>query len=205
MSSHSSSKPSFNLPHRPSRMDVWTCCQCGAANLKWNAPDRCPTCTHYRCSQCQWGPPAFTNRRSGAGRPGTTTNSHTSQAPAKSASQLSRMPSRVPPFTPSSPMKPSQSSTLVSNAGSPFKSSYPLDQGSGRGMIALPARSSNARGQAYPSTRQNNPSSSLKPSARPSMAGWWYCCRCNHLNNPALCGGRCTVCGHGKDDYCRPA
>ncbi len=32
--------------------------------------------------------------------------------------------------------------------------------------------------------------------SRPSMRGWWICCGCRNLNNPALCGGRCTVCGH---------
>lgn len=33
--------------------------------------------------------------------------------------------------------------------------------------------------------------------AGPSMAGWWYCCHDNNLNNPDLCGERCTTCGHG--------
>lgn len=41
-------------------------------------------------------------------------------------------------------------------------------------------------------------------SPRPSMAGWWYCHRCNNLNNPALCGGRC-LCGHGRCESCRAA
>ena len=37
------------------------------------------------------------------------------------------------------------------------------------------------------------------------MSGWWYCCRDNNLNNPILCGGRCTTCGHVKCDECRAA
>lgn len=41
-------------------------------------------------------------------------------------------------------------------------------------------------------------------SPRPSMAGWWYCHRCNNLNNPALYGGRC-LCGHGRCESCRAA
>jgi len=40
--------------------------------------------------------------------------------------------------------------------------------------------------------------------SRPSMAGWWYCCRDSHLNNPALCGGRC-LCGHDRCEKCRAA
>ena len=41
--------------------------------------------------------------------------------------------------------------------------------------------------------------------AGPPMVGWWYCCNDGNLNNPALCGGRCTTCGHVKCDYCRAA
>ncbi|KAL4775813.1 hypothetical protein BDW60DRAFT_179164 [Aspergillus nidulans var. acristatus] len=37
-----------------------------------------------------------------------------------------------------------------------------------------------------------------------TMAGWWNCCRCRNMNNPDLCGGRCTVCGHIKDQTCSP-
>jgi hypothetical protein len=36
-----------------------------------------------------------------------------------------------------------------------------------------------------------------------SMAGWWYCSNCNNMNNPALCGGRCTNCNHSKCPQCR--
>lgn len=28
------------------------------------------------------------------------------------------------------------------------------------------------------------------------MTGWWLCHECRNFNNPALCGGRCTICGH---------
>ncbi|KAL3430329.1 hypothetical protein BDV09DRAFT_25460 [Aspergillus tetrazonus] len=44
----------------------------------------------------------------------------------------------------------------------------------------------------------------LVDSVRHGMAGWWKCCRCDNMNNPALCGGRCTICGHIKDDSCGP-
>lgn len=33
-------------------------------------------------------------------------------------------------------------------------------------------------------------------SSRPSMRGWWKCCRCSNEVNPALCPGVCGVCGH---------
>ena len=32
--------------------DVWTCCECDAANYVENSPDRCPICAHYKCRQC---------------------------------------------------------------------------------------------------------------------------------------------------------
>ena len=41
--------------------------------------------------------------------------------------------------------------------------------------------------------------------AGPSMAGWWNCCRDRNLNNPDLCAGRCTTCGHMKCPNCRAA
>lgn len=36
-------------------LDVWTCCQCRNSNLDANAPDRCPTCSHFKCQQCTNG------------------------------------------------------------------------------------------------------------------------------------------------------
>jgi hypothetical protein len=42
----------------------------------------------------------------------------------------------------------------------------------------------------------------LRPNARPSTAGWWKCSRCNSVNNPKLCGGRCTICNHTKCYEC---
>ena len=38
--------------------------------------------------------------------------------------------------------------------------------------------------------------------AGPSMDRWWYCCRDRNLNNPDLCAGRCTTCGHTKCPSC---
>ena len=35
-----------------------------------------------------------------------------------------------------------------------------------------------------------------------SMRGFWKCCRCNHLNNPAYSPQRCGSCGHGKCASC---
>jgi hypothetical protein len=32
--------------------------------------------------------------------------------------------------------------------------------------------------------------------SRPSPAGWWRCCCCSHLNNPAFNTGRCSLCPH---------
>ncbi|KAL4734433.1 hypothetical protein BDV11DRAFT_174782 [Aspergillus similis] len=34
------------------------------------------------------------------------------------------------------------------------------------------------------------------------MSAWWKCSRCQNFNNPELCGGRCTVCGHIKCAEC---
>ncbi|OOF94706.1 hypothetical protein ASPCADRAFT_208367 [Aspergillus carbonarius ITEM 5010] len=36
-----------------------------------------------------------------------------------------------------------------------------------------------------------------------SMAGWWTCCNCDQMNNPALTSGRCTVCSHSKCCDCK--
>ena len=43
----------------------------------------------------------------------------------------------------------------------------------------------------------------LRLSTRPSPAGWWKCSECGSMNNPALCGGRCTICNHRKCRDCR--
>lgn len=50
------------------------------------------------------------------------------------------------------------------------------------------------------------PSSRLTPFSNeaPNLV-WWYCCHCNHINSPALCGGRCTLCGHVQCANCRPS
>ena len=41
-------------PSRPNRLmgDVWTCCQCGSANLSANCAERCPICAHYTDDLC---------------------------------------------------------------------------------------------------------------------------------------------------------
>ena len=48
---HPSPEPVPGLISTPFN-DVWTCCQCGGANLTANASEQCPVCTHPRCSQC---------------------------------------------------------------------------------------------------------------------------------------------------------
>lgn len=35
--------------------DVWTCCQCDAANYMINSPERCPICAHFKCTMCNVG------------------------------------------------------------------------------------------------------------------------------------------------------
>lgn len=42
--------PVNSLPYN----DVWTCCQCGNANLYANSI-RCPICSHDPCVYCTWG------------------------------------------------------------------------------------------------------------------------------------------------------
>lgn len=32
--------------------DVWTCCQCGSANLTINSPECCPVCEHFKDDNC---------------------------------------------------------------------------------------------------------------------------------------------------------
>ena len=35
-----------------------------------------------------------------------------------------------------------------------------------------------------------------------SSVGWWYCCHDNNLNNPVICHGKCSTCGHVKCSAC---
>lgn len=44
--------------------------------------------------------------------------------------------------------------------------------------------------------------SDLVNTIRPSMAGWWICCSCESINNPALCPERCTLCPHYRCGDC---
>jgi hypothetical protein len=39
----------------------------------------------------------------------------------------------------------------------------------------------------------------------PSLRGWWVCHKCDSMNNPELCQGRCTICNHTKCNQCRSA
>ena len=34
------------------------------------------------------------------------------------------------------------------------------------------------------------------------MRGWWKCCHCRHVNNPALAPQRCSICSHDKCRGC---
>ncbi|KAL2852151.1 hypothetical protein BJX68DRAFT_59924 [Aspergillus pseudodeflectus] len=40
-------------------------------------------------------------------------------------------------------------------------------------------------------------------SNRHDMTGWWYCCHCENLVNPALLAECCPACGHFRCDHCR--
>lgn len=39
-------------------------------------------------------------------------------------------------------------------------------------------------------------------AVRPSMAGWWSCCQCEGMNNPALSPESCTLCSHYRCQSC---
>lgn len=174
-------------------MDVWTCCQCKGNNLIANAPERCPLCSHTRCSRCP------------TGRPGLKPVSSTprTRASTRSRGQLKQSRSLPPPLTPhlalpllDYPMASRPLPSLVSNTPSVYPSlSFTMDP--------LLIRNRNGAQSLQPSlspyTRGNRATVD-----RPSMAGWWYCCQCGNLNNPVLCGGRC-MCGHQRCIYCRAA
>jgi hypothetical protein len=44
----------------------------------------------------------------------------------------------------------------------------------------------------------------LVQMSRPSMRGWWMCCRCSQTNYPNLSASSCTKCNHTKCRYCQP-
>ena len=164
-------------------MDVWTCCECRANNLIATAPEKCPLCSHSRCHRCTIGPPRASN-------PAPFRRSHVRHFPTASPGQAYPSSAR------------SQQATLPSHL--PSRSFYPTP----------PHQSHPALPPSIPPSIPPAPSLQRDPrrehvagtlSNRPSMAGWWYCHGCKHLNNPALAAGRCTMCGHSKCYACRPA
>ena len=191
-------------------MDVWNCCHCGNSNLKHNAPDRCPICPHYRCGKCTWGlPPSKSSRHRAAGT-SRTPSSQTSSARKYLAPQPRRAPSSLPPPLSSGSYSFSQNTSFVPADTSHLFNSRPLpSHGSGYGpshatppssyTYSSPPSRSSYQQAGYPTSAQS--------FSRPSMEGWWRCCRNphQHLNNPALSSGRCTQCNHTKCSSCRPA
>ena len=160
-------------------MDVWTCCQCRSSNHIANSPERCPICGHFRDSYCRIG------RRVAAGPSrGPNPQSYRTMAPP-----LSPRPATLSSKTP-----------VARNAISGYHEvSRPL---------GYPSVHSAATGQHPPPQAggtSNRHHARTPMMEAPSMAGWWFCHCCNHLNNPRLCAGRCTICGHDKCGTCAPA
>lgn len=170
-------------------MDVWTCCQCRGTISTAIAPERCPRCKHTRCISCtvSSSDPAADSSTSKAGGAMPSTY-RTEQAQGLPETYLAVRMYEAPVPTIPYPAFPSSSSpnqSLPPSTAPQYPNANPVSLFEPR---TLP------RGRGDRSTM-----------AVPPMAGWWYCC-CDHsLNNPALCAGRCTTCGHVKCDGCRPA
>lgn len=160
--------------------DVWTCCQCKAANLDANADVKCPIFSHKKCSECP------RERRTGIsaalGMLGTPSvpNTALSYGPpasiARSAfSGISEDDSHAHIET---PVPGLEHRSIFNDACQPD---------------ALPASLFTASGSA----RGPN----VGPP-RPSTVGWWVCSNCHNPNNPALAPEKCSVCAHTKCPHC---
>ena len=200
--------------------DVWKCCQCGAANLAANAPQKCPVCPHTRCNSCRTGQSPLPG-----GHP--YRDYRLRHQPVSSSSARQDRPqsnSRPVPHNPQQ-QRGLSAQTLPPRqaAPRPTPSSSPLSVARRKGSIkcgaapcavparhappqALPPRSSHSSTTHHPKAPPNArlPSAIHRPSAQPPTRGFWYCCRSNskHLNNPALAKDYCTQCGHKKCDDC---
>jgi hypothetical protein len=77
-----------------------------------------------------------------------------------------------------------------------------LDGGSNYARAGQASRNSPDPGSAY--TRRSAPlNDNPGCRSRPSPRGYWMCCACKELNNPALAIGRCWSCQHpGPCTYC---
>ena len=95
-------------------------------------------------------------------------------------------------------------STMVGNSTNVAAHSrtHRLDGGSAHPCAGSCLRKHRSLG--YMSPRRVIPrNNDVQCRSRPSMSGWWKCCQCQNINNPALCAGKCTLCGHsGPGNHC---
>lgn len=115
--------------------DVWTCCQCEAANLIANSPERCPVCPHTRCDLCKTGRPTFSNPHHLPSHPNTYhTNSPVTQSYRYSPTTSSYMvsASRTPRYYTTTYPSSSSSSSYPPTATPTYNPSTSRDYASGR-------------------------------------------------------------------------
>lgn len=162
--------------------DVWTCCHCGSTNVIANCPVKCPLCPHSKCPGCHVGRPAAE-----FGPPGPLFTSQNTAQPAY------RVNSPFQSFQASQPVQYNVPSAA------PRYSSMPA--------TANARQNANFRSTKSAPPRTNPPSNNFRPMyTLPPRDAWWYCCRCNHLNNPDLSPDRCSSGdNHPKCIYCRAA
>lgn len=187
-----SSPPQF----RRQGMDVWTCCQCRAANLLAIAPS-CPICCHGRCSSgCRIGPPPQQLGSPGPQFPSQHHRSGHSYYTFSSPSNQSEYRLSSPPsYTP--PSAPPRHASIVTTANTRRP---PSARGRSHGSYNSVQGSQSALQQRL---RQAPGGSNCRNMfAPPSMAGWWRCCQDEIDNDPALCPERCVLDGHEKCGGC---
>ena len=200
--------------------DVWSCCQCGAANHVANAPQKCPICGHMRSSCCPIGQPPlpgghpyrdyWLRHQSVSSSIARQDRPQSNSRPVQhNPQQQHRLSGQTLPSLHAAPHPTSSSSPP----------SIPRSKGSlkcGAAPLAVPARhvppqaltllSSPSGMTHHPKTQPSArvPSAIRRPCAQPSMKDFWYCCRSNskHLNNPAYAKEYCSQCGHKKCSTC---
>ena len=155
--------------------DVWTCCQCKAANLEANSPTKCPACgKHDKCPQCP------------RGRQGLSSSTPTEML-------IPSCPDTIPRYIP--PLYIDVSTCSISTM-------QPWDFSHGTSDNTYTDYS--ARSEIDPGTTVIEEGSAFEGYVlgRPSMRGWWVCSNCTMPNNPELAPQRCPNCGHYRSTCC---
>ena len=112
----------------------------------------------------------------------------------------------MPMLPPPSPPKPSTTTTNTDRRISPHTPHHNQRTRTGKPTASFQRPQQTCRRQKH--ARQRGPSNVdhlvdvVVDAVRPSMAGWWSCCQCEGMNNPALSPESCTLCSHYRCQSC---